>query len=305
MRSRFLALGIFIAATSVIHADDFKPVRPNIILVLTDDQGYGEMGRHGHPILQTPHMDRFHDESVRFTDFCVSPTCAPSRAAIMTSIQEFNSGVNHTLMPRRNMNRDVTTLPELLGMAGYATGHFGKWHLGLDEAMNWMAKPRDRPFFCFLATYSPHGPQVVPDRYSEPYLDRAASERVAKYFGQIANIDENLGRLMQRLDEQTNAAVGWKSWHLVNQGVVEGCTDDCKNYRRVAKGNQKVLYTDHADIHYRISDGPGWELFDLAADPYQDQDISSQHPDVVGKMSDAYDSWWQKVRPRMIHDPVK
>jgi arylsulfatase len=65
--------------------------RPNIILVLTDDQGYGDIGRHGNPILKTPNMDRVHDEGVRFTDFQASPTCAPTRTSIMTGRHEFKS----------------------------------------------------------------------------------------------------------------------------------------------------------------------------------------------------------------------
>lgn len=124
---------LFLPVAALAFTTGSTLAQPNIVVVLTDDQGYGEMGRHGHPFLETPNMDRLHDESVRLTDFSVSPTCAPTRAALMTGMQELNSGVTHTLMPRRLMNREITTLPQVLSDAGYATAHFGKWHLGQSE----------------------------------------------------------------------------------------------------------------------------------------------------------------------------
>jgi arylsulfatase len=108
--------------------------RPNIILILTDDQGYGDLGRHGNPVIQTPHLDRFYDESVRFTDFCVSPTCSPTRSSIMTGRHEFKSGVSHTAFGRERLSLKATTVAQVLKSAGYHTGIFGKWHLGDEDA---------------------------------------------------------------------------------------------------------------------------------------------------------------------------
>lgn len=107
--------------------------RPNIVLVMTDDQGYGDLACHGNPILKTPHLDRLHDESLRFTDFHVSPTCAPTRSCLMTGRHEFRNGVTHTILERERMPLSAFTLAQALKSAGYATGIFGKWHLG-DEA---------------------------------------------------------------------------------------------------------------------------------------------------------------------------
>jgi arylsulfatase A-like enzyme len=104
--------------------------RPNIVLILTDDQGYGDVGRHGNPILQTPNLDRLHDESVRFTDFHVSTTCAPTRSALMSGRHDFRNGVTHTILERERMSLKTTTIAQVLKSAGYATGIFGKWHLG-------------------------------------------------------------------------------------------------------------------------------------------------------------------------------
>jgi len=108
--------------------------RPNIILIMTDDQGYGELACHGNPIIKTPHLDRLHEESIRFTDFQVSPTCAPTRASLMTGRHEFRSGVTHTINERERLSLKATTLAQVLKAAGYATGIFGKWHLGDEDA---------------------------------------------------------------------------------------------------------------------------------------------------------------------------
>ena len=109
------------------------PQRPNIILVMTDDQGYGDLACHGNPVIKTPHIDAFYKQAVRFTDFHVSPTCAPTRSAIMTGRHEFKNGVTHTINERERMTLNAFTVAQLLKSAGYTTGIFGKWHLG-DEA---------------------------------------------------------------------------------------------------------------------------------------------------------------------------
>ncbi|MDG1242536.1 MAG: sulfatase-like hydrolase/transferase, partial [Opitutae bacterium] len=116
--------------------------QPNIIFILTDDQGYGDIARHGHPYLESPHMDQLHDESVRFDNFYVSPSCSPTRAALMTGMHEFRNGVTHTLIPREHLFKDAVTLPDLLKTAGYKTGWIGKWHLG--NATDYF--PADRGF---------------------------------------------------------------------------------------------------------------------------------------------------------------
>jgi arylsulfatase len=108
--------------------------RPNIILVMTDDQGYGDLSFHGNPILKTPNLDSFARQSVRFTDFHVSPTCAPTRASLMTGRHEFRSGVTHTINERERLSLKAVTLPQILKTAGYTTGIFGKWHLGDEDA---------------------------------------------------------------------------------------------------------------------------------------------------------------------------
>ncbi|MDF7824773.1 arylsulfatase [Pontiellaceae bacterium B12227] len=116
--------------------------RPNVILVMTDDQGYGDLGCHGNPILKTPELDKLHAESVRFTDFHVSPFCTPTRAALMTGNHPGVTGAFRTSSGRTMMHPDEKTVANLFADAGYATGMVGKWHLG-DNAPH---RPQDRGF---------------------------------------------------------------------------------------------------------------------------------------------------------------
>ena len=99
--------------------------KPNIILVITDDQGYPLVGKHGHPWIKTPHLDQLHDSSTRFTQFMVSPTCAPTRAALLTGRHPMRNGITHTILERERMALDAVTLPQVLANAGYKSGIFG------------------------------------------------------------------------------------------------------------------------------------------------------------------------------------
>jgi arylsulfatase len=237
--------------------------RPNVILILTDDQGYGDLSCHGNPILKTPNIDRLHAEGVRFSDFHVSPTCAPTRAALLTGRHEFKNGVTHTVMERERLAPDAVTLAEVLKSADYTTGIFGKWHLGdepdrwpsrrgfdemfihgaggigqsyegscgdapdntyfdpailhngkfiktkgycsdvfFNQALAWMESVKgDQPFYCHIATNAPHAPLQVRPEDEARYADKIDDKNVAKFYGMIANIDDNVGRLLDRLSE--------------------------------------------------------------------------------------------------------
>ncbi len=144
-----------------------KPhARPNVVVVITDDQGYGDIGAHGNPLIQTPELDRLWAESVRLVDFHVDPTCTPTRAALLTGRYSIRSGARHTIMGRSLMSPQEVTLPELFRKAGYRTGLFGKWHLG----DNYPLRPQDRGFE--VAVYHKGGGVGQgPDWWGNDYFD--------------------------------------------------------------------------------------------------------------------------------------
>lgn len=121
---------ISVLFSGIVDAASLEGRRPNIILVMTDDQGMGDLSCMGNSVLETPNIDRFYKRSTRLTDFHVSPTCAPTRSAIMSGRPPFKNGVTHTILQRERMALDVFTMPQALQRAGYKTGLFGKWHLG-------------------------------------------------------------------------------------------------------------------------------------------------------------------------------
>ena len=140
--------------------------RPNVILVLTDDQGYGDLGCTGNPYIHTPEIDKFHDESVRFTDYHVAPLCAPTRGALMTGRRPLRNGVWATCWGRSILHEGETTIAELFKKSGYVTGLFGKWHLG----DNYPYRPQDRGFMEVLA-HKGGGVGQTPDFWGNNYFD--------------------------------------------------------------------------------------------------------------------------------------
>ena len=104
--------------------------RPNVVLIMTDDQGYGDFGVHGNPIFETPHLDAMASRSASMSTFYVCPVCAPTRAGLMTGRYNYRTRAIDTYIGRAMMDPEEVTLAEVLSAAGYATGIFGKWHLG-------------------------------------------------------------------------------------------------------------------------------------------------------------------------------
>jgi len=120
----------FLAGETVRSACAQRGRRPNVILVLTDDQGYGDLSLHGNPHLKTPMMDAVGKEGVQFTQFQVCPVCSPTRSSLLTGRYNYRTGVVDTFLGRSMMYPDEVTVAEILGGNGYRTGIFGKWHLG-------------------------------------------------------------------------------------------------------------------------------------------------------------------------------
>jgi arylsulfatase A-like enzyme len=144
----------------------FSQQKPNVILIMTDDHGYGDIAAHGHPHLKTPNMDRLHRESVRLEDFHVDPTCSPTRSSLMTGRYSARVGVWHTVMSLYMLREDETTAAELFKSAGYRTGIFGKWHLG----DNYPFAPRFRGFDESIVIGG-GGAGQTPDFWGNDYFD--------------------------------------------------------------------------------------------------------------------------------------
>ncbi|MDF1814101.1 MAG: arylsulfatase [Verrucomicrobiales bacterium] len=137
-------LSLIIVSVLVLFAVDCRAAenRPNVILIMTDDQGYGDLSCHGNPVLKTPQLDRLYSESVRFTDFHVSSFCTPTRAALMTGRHPGRTGAYRTSSGRTMLHTDERTIADVFSDNGYVTGMVGKWHLG-DNAPH---RPQDRGF---------------------------------------------------------------------------------------------------------------------------------------------------------------
>ena len=140
--------------------------KPNVILVITDDQGYGDVGALGNTLIKTPHLDNFYEESYHLTNFHVGPTCAPTRSALMTGRYANSVGVWHTVGGWSILREDEKTLANMFEDAGYATGAFGKWHLG----DNYPFRPEDRGFQ-ETVTHGGGGVYQTPDYWGNTYFN--------------------------------------------------------------------------------------------------------------------------------------
>lgn len=257
---RFLAIWLS-AALLLTFASGARAEAPlNVILVLTDDQGVSDVGFNGNPHLQTPNLDALAAQSVRFDTFYAHPVCSPTRAALMTGRNPARLGVLDTQSGYSILSPGEVTLAEVLLDAGYATGLFGKWHLGdnaparpqdqgfervlmheggmigmpynppggrsyfdpiliedglekrfagyapdifTDAALDFMrdAQAEGRPFFTYLAFNTPHHPLTAREEDAAPYRALGLSEETARFYGMIANIDANIGRVTGFLKE--------------------------------------------------------------------------------------------------------
>lgn len=255
------------------------PTPPNVILIITDDQGYGDLGIHNNPNINTPAIDAFARQSIRLNNFHVSPVCAPTRSSLMTGRYSLRTGVRDTYNGGAIMAPSEFTLAEMLKKVNYTTGIFGKWHLGdnypsrpsdqgfdeslihlaggigqvgdftnyfkmetsyfdpvlwhnnqqeayegycsdifTDNAIDFIEKNQNQPFFCYLSFNAPHTPLQVPDKYYQMYKDIDPSEGIdpkllptadmteksdedaRKVYAMVTNIDDNLNRLFQKVE---------------------------------------------------------------------------------------------------------
>jgi arylsulfatase A-like enzyme len=276
-----------LAGNVVVAADAAR--RPNVVLIMTDDQGFGDFACQGNPVIRTPRMDRLAREGVELQNFYVSPVCTPTRASLMTGRYNYRTRAIDTFLGRAMMDPAEVTVAETLAAAGYRTGIFGKWHLGdnyplraMDQgfqeslvlfggglcqpadpppgnsyfnptlshngklvktqgycsdvytnaALDFIRKQGQQPFFVYLAFNCPHSPYQAPELDYQRYLEQdlrperfpqrgipakgAPPDDTARAYSMITNIDDNLGRLLDKLDE----------WHLADNTLVIFLTDN-------------------------------------------------------------------------------
>jgi arylsulfatase A-like enzyme len=413
--------------------------RPNVLIVLTDDQGMGDFSCHGNPVLKTPNLDRLREQCVRFTDFHVAPMCTPTRGELLTGQDAVRNGATSVTGGRSFMRPGIPTMPEIYAAAGYRTGLFGKWHLGdnyphrpmdrgfqeavfirgwgftsapefantlvdgryfhngvekrfkgyctdfwFDRAMAWMKERHEtrQPFLCYLPLNAPHIPLEAPAKYTAPYeaLALDAPQKYgydgkgpAKFFGMIANIDENMGRLEAFLRDtglrdntilifmtDNGGTAGVKVW---NAGLRDGKTTFYDGGHRVpcwirwpagGLGEPRDLATPtqvqdvlptllelcavkppasarfdglslsrllHGQtplpdrklvVQYSRAKLEKWEsaviwnqwrlvhgkeLYDVAADRAQTNDVAATHPAVLAQLRGHYEQWWKDLEP--------
>jgi len=169
--SRFMriCLSIILLSGLMIHSSGISvngADKPNVIIVITDDQGYGDLGCHGNPYILTPTLDSFSDDAVNFTNFHVSTTCAPTRGSLMTGRHTNRVNTFHTISGRSLLFEDELILPQVFGRNGYQCGMFGKWHLG----DNYPFRPEDRGFNEVLR-HGGGGISQMPDYWGNDYFD--------------------------------------------------------------------------------------------------------------------------------------
>ena len=140
--TRAVLFGLFLVLQPLFGVTVFADTKPNVVIVITDDQGYGDLSCHGNPVLKTPKLDQLFRESVRLKDYHVAPTCSPTRAAFQTGHWTNRTGVWHTVMGRSMLRENEVTIGDVFKAAGYETGMFGKWHLG----DNYPFRPEDRGY---------------------------------------------------------------------------------------------------------------------------------------------------------------
>ncbi|MFQ5810500.1 MAG: arylsulfatase [Armatimonadota bacterium] len=284
-----------IAGALPTKAGNAQEQRPNVVVILSDDQGWGDLSVHGNTNIETPNIDSLARDGAIFDRFYVCPVCAPTRAEFLTGRYHPRGGVHGVSTGAERLNTDEKTIGDTFKAAGYATGAFGKWHNGTqypyhpnargfdefygfcsghwghyfdtllehngeyayrngyiiddltDHALSFMEQNRERPFFCYLPYNTPHTPFQVPDRFWDRLKDRPIKmrhrdpdkEELVRTRAALAmceNIDWNVGRVYQKLDElgvadntiviyySDNGPNGWR-WNGGMKGR-KGSTDE-------------------------------------------------------------------------------
>jgi arylsulfatase A-like enzyme len=403
---------------------DASAAKPNIVVILADDQGWGDLSVNGNTNLSTPHIDSLAKDGAVIDRFYVCSVCAPTRAEFFTGRYHPRGGVRGVSTGLERLNTNEQTIAQVFKRAGYATGAFGKWHNGsqwpyhpnargfdeyygftsghwgeyfdppleqngksvrgkgyivndfTDRAITFIEKNRSQPFFCYLPLNSPHSPYAVPEENWKKFKDKSVALRARAdqkedldvtrcVLAMCENIDENVGRVLQKLDElnlrentiviyfsdngpesyRWNGGMKGRKDSLDEGGIrapflirwpgkikagsrvkeIAGAIDllptlstlagislksdkplDGKDISPLLLNSgqnwpDRMIFSHHRGRvsvrtqQYRL-DGYG-ALFDIAADPGQENDIAKSRPDVARKLSEAIEKWVEELLP--------
>ncbi len=238
-----------IAVTLVACNGPAESSKPNIVMILADDMGWGDVSLNGNDMIETPVLNRLKSESLSFERFYVCPLSAPTRSEMLTGRYFLRTGVSSVTRGYENMRSDEVTIAEVLKDNGYTTGCFGKWHngryypqhpnrQGFDEfvgfpvghlgyyfdawflhndeekqssgytsdyftgqAIEFIERNRENPFLCYVSYNVPHSPFQVPEKYFSKYRQAGLDSTLSSVYGMVENMDDNIGRILERLEE--------------------------------------------------------------------------------------------------------
>ena len=199
MPKKYFILMALLVGASTFCAYSKGAGKPNVVIVLADDQGYGDMAFTGNPAIKTPTIDKLRDQGTLLNNFHVDPTCAPTRSALMTGRYSDRVGVWHTVQGRNMLRRREVTMADVFSQNGYATGMFGKWHLG-DV---YPYRPEDRGFqHCVY--HKAGGVGQAPDYWGNDYFDDTyvVDGKLKRFKGFCTDIWFNEGMKFIKANEQ-------------------------------------------------------------------------------------------------------
>jgi arylsulfatase A-like enzyme len=260
MKNSLHFLLVLLLTNIFFEANAQKNMKPNIIIILSDDQGWGDLGFNGNLTVATPSIDKIAKNGVSFQHFYVSPVCSPTRAELLTGRYHVRGGVSSTSTGKERLDLDETTIAQIFKKAGYSTAAYGKWHNGgqapyhpnsrgfddfygfcsghwgnyfnpilehngeitkgkgfitddlTNHAIEFMGQHTKSPFFLYLPLNTPHSPMQVPEENWTKYKNIELSQKgtipskenilhTKAALAMTENIDWNVGRLMERLDQ--------------------------------------------------------------------------------------------------------
>jgi len=193
---------VFAAIIAATLACAQGPSRPNVILVLTDDQGLGDLSFYGNPVIDTPHLDSLARQGVSFHHFHVTSMCSPTRAAMLTGLDSLANGTISTCQGLSVLRPEHPVMSESFVQAGYATGLFGKWHLGA----NWPNRPEDRGFQENYVLHG-YGTTGIGSRWNNDYIDTWVTHNGVEKQGEGFCTDIFFNQAMQWMVQQTEESL--------------------------------------------------------------------------------------------------